>query len=296
MDGRPQLTLESVAQVVQELQGQLANARSQIASQQSIIQDTQEKLNVATQETINTRGMIPSVSQAVSSSVTPKVNAPPLYKGKGSIVSWTTHMDNYLQNVSDDEAIKIAVSYLHDGAHEWWMVYQKAEEGNSIRTWSALKEALVRRFDVLNKEKIARDKLAKWRQIKDVLSFNEDFQKIILEIPGISAEEQIDRYTRGLKPYIWRELCTKDYKQLADAMRDAERIESAHRRGGSLPRGETSRRNGEAMNKPTPMDIGNVQLTKLTNEERERCMKEGLCLRCRQKGHMAKDCPKGRRN
>lgn len=296
MDGRPQLTLESVAQVVQELQGQLANARSQIASQQNIIQDTQEKLNVATQETIKSHTMLSTVNQAVSSSVTPKVNTPPLYKGKGSITSWTTHMDNYLRNVSDEEALKIAVSYLHDSAHEWWMVYQSCEEGRTIDTWSALKEALVARFDVLNKEKIARDKLAKWRQIKDIVSFNEDFQKIILEIPGISTEEQIDRYTRGLKPYIWRELCTKDYKKLADAMRDAERIESAHRRGGNLPRGEANRRTSEVPSKPTPMDIGNIQLTKLTSEERERCMKEGLCLRCRRKGHMAKECPKGRRN
>lgn len=294
MDGRPQLTLESIAQVVHELQGQLANARSQIASQQKVIHETQEKLHVASQETMNSQAVMSTVSQAVSS-VKPKVNPPPLFKGKGSIVSWTTHMDNYLQNMSDEEALNIAVSYLHDGAHEWWMVYQQSE-GSSVRTWSALKEALVARFDVLNKEKIARDKLAKWRQIKDVVSFNEDFQKIILEIPGISVEEQIDRYTRGLKPYIWRELCTKDYKKLADAMRDAERIESAHRRGGNLVRGDVARKTSEAVGKPTPMDIGNVQLTKLTREERERCLREGLCLRCRQKGHMAKECPKGRRN
>jgi hypothetical protein len=29
---------------------------------------------------------------------------------------------------------------------------------------------------------------------------------------------------------------------------------------------------------------------KLTQDERERCLREGLCLRCRQKGHMAREC------
>ena len=66
--------------------------------------------------------------------------------------------------------------------------------------------------------------------MKDVLKFNHDFQRIILDIPDISTSEQIDRYTRGLKPYIWKEMCTKDYGNLTDAMRDAKHIEAAHKR------------------------------------------------------------------
>ena len=46
--------------------------------------------------------------------------------------------------------------------------------------------------------------------MKDVINFNSDFQKIILDIPDISLAEQLDRYTRGLKPYIWIEMCTQD--------------------------------------------------------------------------------------
>ena len=70
-------------------------------------------------------------------------------------------------------------------------------------------------------------------KIEDVISFNDDFQKIILDIPNISIEEQIDRYTRGLKSYICKELCTKEYNKLAEAMRDAGRIDSAHK--GTFP-------------------------------------------------------------
>jgi hypothetical protein len=157
-----------------------------------------------------------------------------------------------------------------------------------------LQPALIKRFDTLNKVKIARDKLAKWKQIKDVPSFNDDFQRIILDIPNISVEEQIDRYTRGLKAYIWKELCTKEYSTLNDAMRDAERVESAHKRLGKNPRQES--RNPRNTQEPTPMDIGAIELKKLTPAERKQCIKEGRCFRCRQKGHMASKCPKGQGN
>ncbi len=95
-------------------------------------------------------------------------------------------------------------------------------------------------------------------------------------------------------------MCTNEYTKLADAMRDAERVESAHSR--IKPSRDTFEPGTSAVRQgPVPMDIGNVQihtvkLNKLTPAEREKCMKEGLCLRCREKGHMAKNRPKGRRN
>ncbi len=79
-------------------------------------------------------------------------------------------------------------------------------------------------------------------------------------------------------------------------MRDAERVESAHSR--IKPSRDTCKPGSSAVRQgPVPMDIGNVQIhtvkrNKQTPAEREKCMKEGLCLRCREKGHMAKNCPK----
>ena len=77
---------------------------------------------------------------------------------------------------------------------------------------------------------MARHKLDKWKQLRDVAYFNEDFQKILLDIPDISIDEQLDRYLRGLKSYIYRDVCTREYTRLDDVMRDAELIESVYRR------------------------------------------------------------------
>ena len=39
------------------------------------------------------------------------------------------------------------------------------------------------------------------------------------------------------------------------------------------------------------MEVDVIKVAKLSKEEREHCMKEGLCLRCRKKGHVARNCP-----
>src|SRR6266699_4918800 len=41
------------------------------------------------------------------------------------------------------------------------------------------------------------------------------------------------------------------------------------------------------------MDVDSVQLKPLSNEERQTLSKEGRCFRCRQKGHMSRNCPQG---
>ena len=160
------------------------------------------------------------------------------------------------------------------------------------------------------------NKLTRWRQVKGVSTFNDNFNKILLDIPDMGAKDQIDWYSRGLKPYIWKALCTKEYSSLSELMKDAERIESAYSRSDHALSSTNSRQFGgstrtfktsNAGQRPVPMEIGQIgikrphgvattEIRKLTKEERERCMREGLCLRCRQKGHMAKDCPKGRKN
>ena len=132
----------------------------------------------------------------------------------------------------DSNIITIAVSYLEGSAHKWWISYSQIPDGQLVQTWSSPKNAISVRFQTMNNSKIVRHKLAKWRQVKNVSTFNDYFQRFILDIPNIGIEERIDRYTHGLRPYIWGELCTRGYTSLNTAMRDAEKVESAHRRVG----------------------------------------------------------------
>lgn len=214
------------------------------------------------------------------------------------MLCWITHVTNCIGSDQNPQAFSVAIIYIECTAHEWRIGFKGTEDGQRISTWPSLKEAFVRRFESLNRVKIARDKLAKWRQIKDMASFNEDFGKKLLEIPSITIEYQIDSYARGLKPLIWMELCKREYNSLTDLMRDTERVESAFRRSGKVPvkniTGDKLR--ASRLNCRGPMDIGNFTLKKMSPAEREMCRKEGRSFRCHEKGHMANKCQKARGN
>ncbi len=111
-------------------------------------------------------------------------------------------MKHYLASTSDEEAITRAISYLHGPAHEWWIIHKETEDGFNVTTWSTLQQALIARFETLHKETIPRDKVAKLKQLKDVATFDDDFQRVFLDGPHVSVDEQIDRYTRGHKSHI----------------------------------------------------------------------------------------------
>ena len=282
--------MEQLYNAYQQMQQQFSNAEAQVSN-------LHNELNATRNELLATKNAMETIqSSSGSSSIKPK--KPDSFNGKGSIRSWITHVSNYVGNDQNPQALTVAISYLQGAAHEWWLGYSKTEEGNQVTTWPQLQQALIGRFETLNKIKIARDKLARWRQVKDVPAYNEDFQKILLDIPTITVEEQLDRYARGLRSYIWKELCTKEYTSLGELMRDAERVEMAHRRFGRVaPKFGISEKSGPSKSsEPVPMDIGSVQLKKLSSAERDMCRKEGRCFRCREKGHMANKCPKGQGN
>ena len=225
----------------------------------------------------------------------PKANRPSAFTGKpGTVDAWVAHMDTYVAGASDTAALAIVKTYLEGEAFSW---LRSHEADHEVRDWPALREALQRRFNPLNKVQAARDLLHKWKQVKDVATFNKSFQTIVMSIPDITTAEKIDRYSRGLKSYIWESLCTKGYTDLESLMVDALKVEAAKRGGARITGNGGSHANGpSSRSEAVPMDISAINVPKLTPEERKRCMREGLCLRCRAKGHMARNCPKGRRN
>jgi len=78
---------------------------------------------------------------------------------------------------------------------------------------------------------------------------------------------------------------TKAYNNLAQ-----QRYESKHwnnyRRQTSYQSYNAPRTTG-----PEPMELDTIKFKKLTQEEKEKRRKEGLCMYCGQKGHYASRCP-----
>ena len=115
-----------------------------------------------------------------------------------------------------------------------------------------------------------------------------------MDIPEITESEKMDRFSRGLKPEIWEYICTKGYSSLDHMITDAHKVESAKR--GILHTQEfipVAAPQPQISSEPVPMELGSLDAKppKMTPSERERCMRKGLCLRCRQPGHIASQCP-----
>jgi hypothetical protein len=219
----------------------------------------------------------------------PKRNPPPTFDGRGSVNSWLAHIAEYCSSVSDDQKIAIAVTYLTGSAHDWY-IGTKLRSDHSFENFEEFHRAISTRFNPIDKVRAARDKLAKWRQLKSVYVYSQSFLEIVLDIPSITEDEKIDRYSRGLKSYIWEELCTNNYTTLDALMNDAERVEAAKGRRSQVGAGEQGASRAENSS-IIPMELGATQIHKLTPEEREKCLRLGLCLRCRKPGHLARNCP-----
>jgi hypothetical protein len=159
-----------------------------------------------------------------------------------------------------------------------------------ISSWDEFKALIGAHFKPINSVKAARDKLANHRQTRSVQEYTYRFRQIILEIPSMSEDEKLDRFTRGLKPQTRNEVELREPSSLDELVRIAERFDSISF--------QTNQREPERRYVPRPafvrndpMEIDNIQYKKLSDHEKETLRKNGDCFYCRKHGHRAIDCP-----
>jgi len=117
-----------------------------------------------------------------------------------------------------------------------------------------------------------------------------------MNIPDVRESEKINSYSHGLKRAIWEPLCIRTYDNLESLMTDALRIEAAKAGTFRTPGGSASHTAALADSGVAPMNLSTIKVSKITPEQRQRYIREGFCLRCRERGHLAKDCSKGQQN
>ena len=180
MESQGNLMTPEMNVTIQSLTQGVAHAQAQLEAAAAEINQLKAQRN-------QTRSAVADV--APNDTVGPKMNKPNSFSGKGSIESWTIHMNNYLGITLPERGVTISSTCLVGPAHEWRLAQMCI--GTFIGTWTGLAQSLRQRLSVLNTEKTARDKMHKWRQVKDVSSLNEDFLSIILNIPNISMDKNL---------------------------------------------------------------------------------------------------------
>ena len=108
--------LQDLAAAYNTVQVQLNESNGLISMLKKELDDTKNKLAQANFQLTSQN----AATASAPSNLLPKLNQPKNFAGAGkeSVLSWTTHMSNYLCNVKEPQAMTIAVSYLQGTAHE----------------------------------------------------------------------------------------------------------------------------------------------------------------------------------
>lgn len=259
---------------------------------------------------------------------TVKPPAPSRYGGKvGEAESWLDSVELFLSacGIEDPDCVPYAATLLESHAGTWWRTVRN--DATPITTWAHFKEELLHNFKHQDPVKAARTKLHYLRQRTSVSTYFSEFNRLVLQIPGISEDEQVDRFFRGLKPNLQKEITLREPKgfrsmvkmahQLDTLYYSADRPKSFSHAPASTPmelgavlrpssrgpfpssRPSTSQASGsrpsfKPAGPPRPSNQGGSwppYRRPLTDADRERLLSEKRCFYCKEKGHYAEYCP-----
>ena len=244
-------------------------------------------------------GITPNSMRAID------IPKPSIYDGNGSTFAldqWMFAVEGYLLMGNISQAalqINIAGSLLAGPALTWYQSIQGGAEANRFTRWGQFRNAIYENFQPASLIMMARNQLADCAQVTTVRPYITEFRNLVLLIKDIAPGEQFDRFVRGLKPAIRKEIIMREVYTFADAARLAEKFEAAtlmanpmvHPTPNPQPKPQGQRpiaRLNAVKTVPSPTAV--VRKT-LTPEDREDLIRKGACFYCREEGHTIAECP-----
>ena len=297
---------EAVAQLVQ---AQVAQA---LQGAQAVIQQLQGDIQQLQQQQQQAPAPAPIAAARL------KPSKPDNFRGdsRHPVTNFIFSLEQYfhlLQVTGDADKIHYAASLLKDSAATWWRSLHT--QPNAVpTTWADFTAAIQDQFVTVNAEKTARDKLAYCRQKTSVRDYTFRFKQLLLDIPTMSAADQVDRYLRGLKFAVRKDVELRDPHTLDEATAAAERFDAISYRVSRLTYQRypgPPRSYAQAVARPTPMELGMAAQQRMPMRpllphprpaggrnavvgDRATATRTGACFYCKQQGHKMVDCPKRR--
>lgn len=266
---------------------------------------------------------IPSVAPP-HSEMKLKPIVPSKYSGTRDIVtldSWISSVNSYfILSHAKTPYIYYSLTTLLDGEAGVWFRYTYSETQASTLTWPTVRDTLRQYFTPVNHLHQLQNVYTTLRQTTTVDAYTTRFSEVILQLAAndviIPDQMLLHQYIHGLKPATRLQVQIENPASLREAARIAttydtirfatrtpfSQYENTTRSPFYNPKNEDNR--GEPMQLDnlvlneieidalhTKASQSSKQLTKLTAEDRQHLRKLGACFKCRQPGHMARECP-----
>ncbi|KAJ9532845.1 hypothetical protein QJQ45_010962 [Haematococcus lacustris] len=231
----------------------------------------------------------------------PRANPPATFSGSRTtdVAAWLFAVDLFftIAELTDAQRIVYVATLLSGHALLWYR-----SSVSSFTSWTCFVAAFERQFAPVNRLRHARDRLAALTQTSSVRRYLGEFTALCLEVTDLSPAEQLDRFIRGLKPSVRRELELREPTSFSEASTIADRVDaisyftSASR---SSYRPPSTPRPSRPETAAVPMELDAMlhtspsrsRGTRLSDAQRAALRDSKACFYCRKAGHTMKDCP-----
>ena len=168
-----------------------------------------------------------------SSGYVRKVREPDVFNGERDAIilnAWIYSLELYFSLVHIDNAqekLLVGLSLLRNDAQLWYSQLSAFDSDHAPQDWDELKAALRNEFIPLDAVAKARDRMASLVQTSSVTVYINEFRRLLLQLPDITAGVAQDKFIRGLKQHLRFAVRSHFPKSLEEAQRLALAIEGA---------------------------------------------------------------------
>ncbi|KAJ9519236.1 hypothetical protein QJQ45_017895, partial [Haematococcus lacustris] len=215
------------------------------------------------------------------------------------VAAWLFAVDLFftISELTDAQRIVYVATLLSGHALLW---YRSSVSSFTSRT--CFVAAFERQFAPVNRLRHARDRLAALTQTSSVRRYLGEFTALCLEVTDLSPAEQLDRFIRGLKPSVRRELELREPTSFSEASTIADRVDAisystSASRSSYRPPSTPCPPRPETAAVPMELDAmlhtspSRSRGTRLSDAQRAALRDSKACFYCRKAGHTMKDCP-----
>ncbi|KAI7955667.1 hypothetical protein MJO29_007066 [Puccinia striiformis f. sp. tritici] len=240
-----------------------------------------------------------AVALAASAAATqkgPKMGLPEKFSGSRGAKAerWVNQIGLYMianAHLFPDDRTKVlwSLSYLDGQALEWANQFaKKLFQAEFISYDGDFAKAFISMYFDTEKKTRAEASLRKLKQTKSVADYTHQFN-VHAHHTGWEVTTLISHYRQGLKSNVRLALIIlrADFTTLADISNLSLKIDN-ELNGGKTHTGSLT--GNDTTPDPNAMDVSALN-GRLSDSEKTRMMRAGLCFRCSARGHLSRDCP-----